>query len=209
MEDTSQEIHRSGHRQFVGGTAQTWDEIGELQFRFLRDRGLAPDHVLIDVGCGALRGGLRFIHYLEPGHYLGIDKHIELIIYGVAVELGIDAYREKQPKLVVSDSFEFEKFRVKPDFGIAQSLFTHLAEPDLKRCLLQLRRAVVPGCRLFATFFEADELVTNPEVSHSHGYFAYTRLQVEAFGAESGWDCHYIGEWNHPRGQKILEYTAS
>ena len=132
MEDTPHEIHEAGHRRFVGGVADTWDVIGELQFRFLLDRGLAPSDVLIDVACGALRGGARFIHYLEPGHYLGLDKHIELIVYGVAAELGIDVFREKRPRFVVSDSFEFDKFEGKPRFGIAQSLFTHLSAPIWK-----------------------------------------------------------------------------
>ena len=41
MEDTREEIHRVGHRQFVGGNGEYWDTIGELQFRFLIERGLA------------------------------------------------------------------------------------------------------------------------------------------------------------------------
>lgn len=209
MEDSPNEIHQVGYRRFVGGTADAWDTIGELQFRFLVDRGLAPSDVFIDAACGALRGGVRFIHYLEPGHYLGIDKHIELIVYGVASELGIDVYREKRPRFVVSDSFEFCKFEEKPCFGMAQSLFTHLSAADLETCLLKLKRVAVSGCRLFATFFEAPEPVANQPVSHSHNYFAYTRSQMEDFGARTGWESHYIGEWNHPRAQKIIEYVAS
>ena len=76
-------------------------------------------------------------------------------------------------------------------------------------CLLKLKRIAPPGCRLFATFFEVSEPVANPPVSHSHGYFAYTRSQMGDFGARTGWDSHYIGEWNHPRSQKIIEYVAA
>ena len=81
MEDTREEIHRSGHRRFVGGNDEFWDLIRELQFRFLVERGLAPSDTFIDVACGSLRGGVNFIRYLEPGRYLGIDKYIELV-YG-------------------------------------------------------------------------------------------------------------------------------
>ena len=126
MEDTREEIHKIGHRRFIGGAEDYWDIIGELQFRFLVDRGLAPSDTFIDVACGSLRGGVRLIRYLEPDRYLGIDKHIELIVYGVATELDIATYREKRPRFVVSDCFEFHKFGAKPIFGIAQSLFTHL-----------------------------------------------------------------------------------
>lgn len=208
MEDTRQEIHRVGHRKFVGGNDEFWDLIRDLQFRFLVDRGLAPSDMFIDVGCGPLRGGVTCIRYLEPGHYLGIDKYVELVIYGVVVELDANAYREKQPRFVISDSFEFKKFGEKPTFGIAQSLFTHLAAHDVVSCLSNLRTVAAPRCRLFATFFEVAEPVTNPAVSHSHGRFSYTRSQMEEFGTSTGWKPHYIGEWNHPRRQKIIEYAA-
>ena len=207
MEDTREEIHRVGHRRFVGGADNYWDAISELQFRFLVDQGLAPSETLVDVACGSLRGGARFIRYLDPDCYLGIDKHVELIIYGVATELGIRAYREKRPRFVVSDCFEFDKFQANPVFGIAQSLFTHLCADEVESCLSKLNSVAAPGCRLFATFFEAIEKVANPVVSHSHGHFAYTRSQIEDFGARTGWKSQYIGEWNHPRAQKMIEYV--
>src|SRR3979409_2149502 len=58
------------HRAAVGGR---WEEIGELQFQFLRTHGLEPQHRLLDIGCGSLRGGVRFVSYLDPGNYFGID----------------------------------------------------------------------------------------------------------------------------------------
>lgn len=208
MEDAWEEIHRSGHRRFVGGAGDYWDVIGELQFRFLVDRGLAPSDTFIDVACGSLRGGAKFIRYLEPGRYLGIDKHIELIIYGVAMELGIDAYSKKRPRFIVSDSFEFHRFAAKPVFGIAQSLFAHLSAHEVESCLSKLHTVAASGCRLFATFFEVSEPFANPAASHSHSYFAYTRSQMETFGARAGWRSSYVGEWNHPRAQKMIEYIA-
>ena len=209
MEDAREEVHRVGHRRFVGGNDEFWDLIRDLQFRFLVERGLTPSDTFIDVACGSLRGGVGFIRYLEPGRYLGIDKYIELVIYGVAAELGLDAYREKQPRFVVSDKFEFEKFGEKPTFGIAQSLFTHITARDVELCLSNLSRVAAPGCRLFATFFEADEPKANPDASGSHGYFAYTRAQMEEFGTRTGWKANYIGDWNHPRKQKIIEFIAA
>jgi hypothetical protein len=209
MEDTREEIHRVGHRAFVGGADEYWDIIGDLQFRFLVERGLKPTDLFIDVACGSLRGGAKFIRYLEPACYLGIDKYIELIVYGVSAELGQDLYREKRPRFVASDSFEFEKFEIKPAYGLAQSLFTHLCTADVERCLSKLRAAAAPQCRLFATFFEVDEPIANPAFSHSHGYYGYTRAEMEKLGALAGWTSHYIGEWKHPREQRMIEYIAS
>jgi len=208
LHDTSVEVHQAGHRCFVGGSGEYWAVIGELQFRFLVERGLTPSDLLLDVGCGALRGGVKFIRYLDSDRYLGIDKHIELIIYGVAAELGMDTYREKRPRFAVSDSFEFHKVGAKPNFAIAQSLFTHLCATDVELCLSNLRAAAEEGCRFFATFFERSRPAENPAVSHSHGFFSYTRSQMEGAGQRSGWIPNYIGEWNHPRAQNMIEYIA-
>jgi hypothetical protein len=75
-------IRRLGHRDYIGGM---WEEIGRLQFNFLRQQGLTPSHCLLDIGCGALRGGVHFITYLEPGHYLGLDKEKTLILQEAAL----------------------------------------------------------------------------------------------------------------------------
>ena len=47
---TQEQINAGIHRDMVGGM---WDEIGRLQFEFLRARGLKPNHRLLDIGCGS------------------------------------------------------------------------------------------------------------------------------------------------------------
>jgi hypothetical protein len=206
VEDTADEVHSVGHRAFVGGDGPFWEKISKLQFEFVRAQGLAPSDVFIDVACGALRGGMRFIDYLEPGHYLGLDKHIELVIYGVASELTLEKFRLKRPRFAISDRFEFEKFHERPSFGIAQSLFTHLIADDIRLCLANLRKIAAPGCRFFATYFQAEKAMNNPAVSHSHGGFAFTIAEMESFGRDTGWQPHHIGDWGHPRNQRMMEY---
>lgn len=49
---TDEEILNKKYRDFVGGL---WEEIGVLQFEFLKQQGLLQRHNLIDIGCGALR----------------------------------------------------------------------------------------------------------------------------------------------------------
>lgn len=193
-----------GPKGYVGGL---WEELGELQFRFLVDQGLKPEHVLLDIGCGCLRGGIRFIRYLEPGHYLGMDKEPLLLEAGKR-ELGPDLLREKRPELLASGSFAFARFSRRPQWALAQSLFTHLCPRDLERCLARLRRVMAPGGVFYATFFEAESPSQNPRASHSLGYFAYTRQEMEEFGSRHGWNPRYIGEWNHPRNQRIMLFRA-
>lgn len=192
-----------GHRNYVGGL---WDEMGRLQFDFLVSRGLKPHHRLLDIACGSLRAGIHFIEYLEPGHYLGMDKEAALIEAGLTQELDPRLVREKHPNLVVSGSFEFERFGERPDFALAQSLFTHLPPALIERCLANLGPVIQPDGRFFATFFESDRPVDNPDDPHDFGYFAYTRAEMEAFGAAHGWRAEYIGDWGHPRRQVMVCY---
>ena len=42
-----------GYKNYVGGK---WDQIGKLQFEFLKKNNLKPDHCFLDIGCGAFRG---------------------------------------------------------------------------------------------------------------------------------------------------------
>jgi SAM-dependent methyltransferase len=206
LEDTADEIHRIGHRAFVGGDGPYWDVVSELQFRFLREQGLKPADIFVDVACGSLRGGRRFIEFLRPGHYLGLDKYIELVIYGVASELSIERFHEKRPRFVISSTFEFERFASAPTYGLAQSLFSHLTADDIRLCLGRLRKIAAPGCRFFATHHHAEKPQENPAASHSHGFFAYTAEEIEGFGRETGWEASYLGGWNHPRGQHMVAY---
>jgi hypothetical protein len=187
----------------VGGL---WDEIGRLQFNFLVAHGLQPHHYLLDIACGSLRAGVHFIPYLEPRHYLGIDKEEELIAAGIRHELTPQLMQEKQPQFVVSAGFEFERFGVRPDFALAHSLFTHLPPEGITRCLARLRATIQDSGTCFATFFEIRRPRSNAAETPGHGRFLYTRHDMQRFGAATGWRMSYVGRWGHPRGQKMVTY---
>jgi len=70
---------------------------------------------------------VRLIPYLDRGNYLGIEKEETLVRIGIAKELGPELYTSKAPEFVISQTFEFEKFSRKPNFALAQSLFTQSA----------------------------------------------------------------------------------
>jgi SAM-dependent methyltransferase len=193
-----------GHREYVGGM---WDEIGQLQFDFLIAQGLQPESVFLDIACGSLRGGVHFIRYLEAGNYLGIDKETALIERGLETELPADVREEKMPEFVVSGAFEFDRFSRRPDFSLAQSLFSHLVEADIELCLRNLRRSAAPHHRFFATFFAGDS-EQNACHSHAHASFQHKPEKLIALGESNGWQCDYIGDWGHPRGQVMMQFVA-
>jgi SAM-dependent methyltransferase len=206
--DTSDQIHTFGHRDFVGGDGRFWSAVSDLATRYVLDAGLAPHHHFLDIACGALRVGAPLIRHLDAGHYTGVDKHIELVIYGVAEELGLETYREKRPRFLVMDDFRFERLDTSPDYALAQSLFSHMDADGIRLCLGNLRPLAAPGCRFFATFNETEQATANPPRSHSHAFFQYTRAQMESLGEGTNWSPHYVGEWGHPRGQRLIEFRA-
>jgi SAM-dependent methyltransferase len=201
------------HRDRVGGL---WDEIGRLQIDFLRAKGLRPGDTLLDVGCGSLRGGVHFVRFLEPGRYYGIDKDAELIRAGLEIELpraGL-AGRLAPDHLAVTDTFDATGFGVPFDVAWAQSVFTHLPAPDVRRCLEQTARCVRAGGRFLATFFECGEDVRTP-VTHQPGGIT-TRHDQDPYHCRFAdlaalcdglpWRPSYVGEWSHPRAQRMARF---
>jgi SAM-dependent methyltransferase len=201
------------HREQVGGL---WDEMGRLQIDFLRAAGLRPSDTLLDVGCGSLRGGVHFVRYLEPGRYHGIDKDAGLIRAGLQIELPRAGLADRLPprNLAVTDAFDAERFGVSFDVAWAQSVFTHLPARDVRRCLERIARSVRPGGRFFATFFECGEDVEAP-VTHQPGGITTRHDQdpyhcrfrdLEALAAGLPWRAFYVGEWSHPRAQRMARF---
>lgn len=204
------------HREQVGGL---WDEVGALQIAFLRAQGLRPSDTLLDVGCGCLRGGVHLVAHLEPGRYYGIDRDADLLRAGLEVELpraGL-AGRLDPGRLLVNDAFEVGRFGVTFDVAWAQSVFTHLTAPDIRRCLAEVARVVRPGGRFFATFFRAGDDPAAP-VTHQPGGivthrdrdpYHYRFADLEALAAGLPWRAADLGAWSHPRAQQMARFDRT
>lgn len=201
------------HRDIVGGV---WDEMGALQFQFLKSRGLRPEHRLLDVGCGALRGGVRFVPYLEPGHYYGVDISRALLDSGLA-EVAAAGAAERLPatNLHATSLFEFP-FDQAFDFAIAQSVFTHLGFNWIRRCLEQVCDVMVDGGEFYATFFERPgnapartEQRHEPGGKRSHDIadpYHYSLDDLRYAARDLPFDVEYIGDWKHPRSQMMVVF---
>ena len=209
---TPEEIAAGEHKNFVGGL---WREIGSLQFAFLRQNGLLPQHKLLDIGCGALRCGIPIIEYLDAGNYYGVDINASLIEAG-RHELKQERLTSKQPHLLVSDKFEFDRFGISFDFAIAQSVFTHLDMNLIIRCFVQARKVLKPDGRFFSTFFQAPSAGHIAPIKHQPGGivtsfdtdpFHYSFCEIQWLADISGLASRLIGDWNHPRNQKMIEVS--
>ena len=204
------------HRQIVGGR---WDEIGALQLEMLTEHGLKPDHKLLDVGCGCLRGGVHFVRYLEPEHYFGTDINQSLLDAGYDVELAKAGLQDRLPRtsLKTDSEFQFSGFNVRFDRAIAFSLFTHLPLNSVRVCLERLAEVMKPGGILHATFFELpDDAPSGTDIRHppadvlTHGSADpyHHRVADFRYAAEGlPWDVRYVGATKHPRGQRLINFV--
>jgi len=201
------------HRREVGGL---WEEIGWRQFEYMVERGLQPGHQLLDMGCGSLRGGVHFIRYLEPDHYVGIDKDAELLECGRTLEVSPQILAEKRPLLVQMDDFSFGALNRRFDYALAQSVFTHLPLNSIMRCLVGIDEVLVPGGQFCATFFENEcgkrylgplpipnmEAFTYCDRDPYHYTFDAFRWCCEG----TGLTVERVGDWGHPRGQRMMVF---
>lgn len=195
-----------GYAGYVGGL---WEEAGAAQFDFLLSQGLKPHHYLLDIGCGSLRGGVKFVPYLDAGHYMGIDEEPLLLTLGVDKELGAELFAAKQPQLIVSSDFAFDTLRRAPDFALAVSLFTHLPEDSIRDCLAKLRKVIQGDGVFFASFLETDKRRRNPTKAHPHAGFRYTCEQMLGFGEQTGWSGEMSSPLTSGAGQHVVKYSPA
>lgn len=205
------------HRHEVGGL---WETVGPLQAEFLVAQGLRPEHRLLDVGCGALRAGVHLIRHLDAGRYHGIDASAELLA-AARVEIDRHGLAGKAPRLHRDEHFDVGAFGAQFDFAIAHSLFTHLPVNSILVCLRRVEEVLRPGGRLYATFFENPKGTRQIEVLSHEGtdplpLQTYPDADPYHYGVDlfewlcdgTGLRVEYIGDWGHPRSQRMLRFTA-
>ena len=192
---------------------KAWDAVGKLQFDKLVDEGLKPEHKLLDIGCGMLRAGKRLIPYLNTGNYYGVEKNQGHINSGKTWLIGEDITTEGS-HISVNENFNFA-FDESPkfDFIIAHSLFPHLQKRDIEVCLRNAKEVMADGCKFFATFFEGEvgtitwDKTDKVTITHDGQDPYHHKFEVLSdLAKEVGLVAEYIGEWDHPREQRLLMF---
>jgi len=123
--------------ELVGPTGY-WEPLQAYQFEFLKTVGLKPQHSLLDIGCGPLQGGIKFIDYLEPGKYTGIDLRQKAIVaaYKQVIRYNLSG---KNPRLIMSDSFGRDELNDGCfDYIWISQLLYHLSPERIEALFLQI-----------------------------------------------------------------------
>lgn len=120
---------------FNGGPIDSFSEIGRLYLITLLKIGLHPGSKVLDVGCGALRGGYWIINFLSPNNYYGIEPNVEMLNVGKRVMLGEELLEEKKPSFDHNSDFDFSVFNSKFDFVVARSIWSHTSKSQIQKML--------------------------------------------------------------------------
>lgn len=213
---TPYELQNNLHRKSVGGI---WDEQGSLQLDICKKYGLTPDMKLLDFGCGCLRGGIKFVDFLNKGNYYGMDVNHGLVKAGLDYEIPKVKLEDKivRSNFLITDSFKVDYFNVEFDMIFAQSVFTHLPlnhyDFFLHKCLNSLK----PDGKIIITFWLIDEQqdITKDFLIATNNFQMTTSYIFDSFHykfstlkkiAQDKWSVEMLDD-SHPRKQTFLLFT--
>ena len=133
-------------------------EAGRARFEALRSFGIEPHHCVIDFGCGPLKVGVHFIHYLLPRRYVGLDINEALLRSGFN-RLPPGLVEARRPYLAVITEPRLRKLRrAEADWIVCTSVIMHVPPRHLARLFDRLCGLAVARTRLVLTFDCAAEI---------------------------------------------------
>lgn len=121
-----------------------WFALGEAQFEFLVANGLRHDHRMLEIGCGNLRGGWRFIDHLEAGNYTGVDISPDILIAAQRTLVEFEL-QDKLPRLTPVRDLTLS-WLPEGHFDVvhAHSVFSHCPLDVIEECLANVGRVMAP-----------------------------------------------------------------
>jgi SAM-dependent methyltransferase len=193
------------HEAAVGSdTHESWLELGQLQFDYLREHGLKPADELLEIGCGNLRAGHLFVDYLEPGHYYGIDISPD-ILFAAQQTVARFGLRDKLPHLTLIRDLRLE-FLPDAHFDVvhAHSVFSHSPIEVIEECLAHVGRVLKPGGFFDFTFDRTE----GAEHQVLHEDFYYRTETLTALAERHGLAARFMDDWEElPHEQSKIRVT--
>jgi hypothetical protein len=201
MRDT---IERGEAKAVGNSDRRRWQEIGRLQFDYLHRHGLAHDQRLLEIGCGNLRAGWRFIHYLDAGNYYGLDISPEVLLAAeeTVVRRGLAA---KLPYLALVKDMSLA-FLPEEHFDVvhAHSVFSHSPLSVIEECFAHIGRVMKPDAFFDFTF----DRTSGKEYDRLHEDFYYRTETLIAAAERHGLHARFMDDWEAlPHGQSKIRVT--
>lgn len=140
---------REERRHALVGPAHLWKLKRDFQIDFLKKMNLQPQHYLLDIGCGTLRGGIPFITFLQEGHYFGIDVRANALAEA-RKELQEAGLVSKKPNLLLSDNMSQLTIEQTFDYIWAFSVLIHMSDDILNDTLGFVSKHLADGGVFYA-----------------------------------------------------------
>ncbi|WP_046469201.1 class I SAM-dependent methyltransferase [Allosalinactinospora lopnorensis] len=181
-----------------------WLALGAMQFDYLVGHGLAPEDRMLEIGCGNLRAGWRFIEYLDTGNYYGIDISPD-ILFAAQDTIVRHKLREKTPQLTPVRDLTFA-FLPDAYFRVvhAHSVFSHSPLSVIDECLAHVGRIMTPDGWFDFTYDRTDR-----EEHHVlREDFYYRTETLVALAEKHGLKARAMDDWERlPHGQSKIRVT--
>jgi SAM-dependent methyltransferase len=183
---------------------ERWLALGRMQFDYLLSHGLTPEDRMLEIGCGNLRAGWRFIDYLEPGHYYGIDISPDILLDAQRT-LADQNLQNKLPHLTLVGDLTFG-FLPAREFTVihAHSVFSHSPLEVIEQCFENVGRIMHPEGRFDFTF-------DRTEGAEHHVLwedFYYRTETLTALAAAHGLSAELMQDWEQlPHKQSKIRVT--
>jgi hypothetical protein len=200
------------HYKSYVGHPDLYGEMGALQFSLLFMAGLRDTNTVLEVGCGSLRLGRMLLAFLNRRRYRCLDPNAWLHRTALRYELGEEIVRLKQPYFSSAANFSWprsdEPAQVRPDFLIAQSIFSHTGPALLATALRNLAEEMGESSILLATFVVVGRSVVrgwDPDSREGGGWVypdcvLYSEARVHRIAASAGLHLRRL-DYPHPKQQ--------
>ncbi|HEY8480886.1 MAG TPA: class I SAM-dependent methyltransferase [Spirillospora sp.] len=185
-------------------TRERWLKLGQMQFDYLLKHGLKPDDRMLEIGCGNLRAGWRFIDYLDTGNYYGIDISPDILLAAqrTLVRQGLG---DKLPHLMLVDDLRLH-FLPSEHFTVvhAHSVFSHSPLDVIEECFAHVGRVMAPGAFFDFTFDRTE----GPEHHVLREDFYYRTETLTGLAEKHGFTARFMEDWEAlPHGQSKIRIT--
>jgi SAM-dependent methyltransferase len=183
---------------------ERWLALGQMQADYLLEHGLKPEDRLLEIGCGNLRAGWRFIDYLDPGNYYGVDISPDILL-AAQETLVRQGLCEKLPHLTLVGDLKL-RFLPSDYFSVAHahSVFSHSPIEVIDECLANVGRVLRPGGFFDFTFDRTE----GPEHHVLREDFYYRTETLIALGEKHGFRARFMDDWEElPHGQSKIRVT--
>lgn len=187
-------IRRSARGAVGTPSHERWLALGQLQFDYLTGHGLERTHDLLEIGCGNLRAGWRFIQYLDPDRYTGVDISPDIVV--AAHQTVVDyELQDKRPRVTLVDGTSLD-FLPDGSFDVmhAHSVFSHTPPDVVEAYLRQARRLLRPGGFFDFTYNESE---TGRIWDFLQEDYYYPREWLLELGSGVGFEMKPMEGWEH------------